>query len=303
MAEALDIKQQNLPKRIYKYRCDCKYSLDNLKNNTVWLGSPDSYNDPYDCAFKLSDDRLVAALKRRLVDAFVGSYQLQNVVSTEQIENAKNSPEPLETIVSHISPEFSMAQGSNPKIMAEYCSEVVPGLVSDALLAVREWRKITKLCSFSAINNSVLMWSHYADHHQGFCLEYDLESLETDDPFRKYLFPVIYSNQLYDLTPWAEKLAIPDRQEFNPDSPLLGALHKFDGWKYEEEWRLVSVALALTEDHNFPVLTPTRIFLGSKMRVEEHKELLAICEEKKIEVHQMRLANDRFELLPERFSG
>jgi hypothetical protein len=41
----------------------------------------------------------------------VGSYQLQNVVSTEQIENAKNSPEPLETIVSHISPEFSMAQG------------------------------------------------------------------------------------------------------------------------------------------------------------------------------------------------
>jgi hypothetical protein len=80
-------------------------------------------------------------------------------------------------------------------------------------------------------------------------------------------------------------------------------LHKFDGWKYEEEWRLVSVTLAVTEDHNFPVPTPTRIFLGSKMRVEEHKELLAICGEKKIEVHQMRLANDRFELLPERLSG
>jgi hypothetical protein len=39
MAEALDIKQQNLPKRIYKYRCDCKYSLDNLKkqHGLAWL--------------------------------------------------------------------------------------------------------------------------------------------------------------------------------------------------------------------------------------------------------------------------
>jgi Protein of unknown function (DUF2971) len=303
MAGALAIKQQNLPKRIYKYRCDCKYSLDNLKNNTVWLGSPDSYNDPYDCAFKLSDDGLVAALKKRLVDAFVGSYQLQNVVSAEQINNAKNNPEPLETIVSYIPPEFVMARGSNPKRMSEYCSDVVPGLVSDALLTVREWRKLTKLCSFSAINDSVLMWSHYAGQHQGFCVEYDLESLKPDDPFRKYLFPVIYSNHLYDLTPWAEKLAIPDRQQFNPDSPLLGVLHKFDGWKYEEEWRLVSVALTVTGDHNFPAPAPSRIFLGSKLRAEEHKELVSLCEEKKIEVYKMRLANDRFELLPERFSG
>lgn len=31
--------------------------------------------------------------------------------------------------------------------------------------------------------------------------------------------------------------------------------------------------------------------------------LLAICKESKIEVHQMHLADDRFELLPERLRG
>jgi len=156
-----------------------------------------------------------------------------------------------------------------------------------------------KLCSFSAINDSLLMWSHYADKHQEFCLEYDLESLEANDPFRKNLYRVIYSNQLYDLTPWAEGLAIANRQEFNPDCPLLGVLHKFDGWKYEEEWRVVSVTEAVIEDHDWPVPTPTRIFLGSKMEASKSKELLAICEQKKIEVHRMCLANDRFELSPE----
>jgi hypothetical protein len=33
------------------------------------------------------------------------------------------------------------------------------------------------------------------------------------------------------------------------------------------------------------------------------KELLAICAHKKIEVWQMRLAEDKFELLPERLDG
>ena len=133
----------------------------------------------------------------------------------------------------------------------------------------------------------------------GFCLEYDLEGLEPNHPFRKCLYPVVYSNQLYDLTPWAEKLAGPDRQEFNPHCPLLGVLHKFDGWKYEEEWRVVKVMQAMVDDHNWSVPTPRRIFLGSRMEKGKDKEIVDICEQKRIDVHQMRLASDRFELLSE----
>lgn len=296
--EALAIKQKYLPKRIYKYRRDGDYSRYNLKTDTVWLCSPEAYNDPYDCTFTLSNDLVVAALKQSLVDDFVRIYELQDVVSAEQIENAKKSKEPLKTITEDIQ---AGAPGSKPERMAEFCSTVAPQLVKGAISVLRQWRKLTKLCSFSAVNDSLLMWSHYADDHKGFCLEYNLECLKEDHELRRLLYPVVYSTQLYDLTRYAVKLVGPDRSKFNPISPLLGVLHKFDGWKYEEEWRLVSITQAPTDAHNRPVPTPSRIFFGSRMEAAKEEELLAICEQKGVEMRQMRLANDRFELLAEPF--
>nr|WP_312983761.1 DUF2971 domain-containing protein [Clostridioides sp.] len=54
------------------------------------------------------------------------------------------------------------------------------------------------IASFSENNNSILMWSHYANNHSGLCFEYD--SLELD-PFvntkgRINLIPVSYDNNI-----------------------------------------------------------------------------------------------------------
>jgi len=299
--EALSIKQQHLPKRIYKYRRDCSDSRRNLETDTVWLSSPDSCNDPYDCWIRLSKDDLLATLSKRLVDALVTGNKLQGVVSAEQIENAKRNHNPLKTIADHIS-ESSSAKG-NLKQMVEFCSTRARGIVDGAASTIQQWRKLTKVCSFSAINDSLLMWGHYADNHRGFCLEYDLERLGADHPLRETLYPVIYSNEIYDLTPWALTLVSPDRLGFNTELPILCVIHKCDEWKYEEEWRKVSITPTVEADHNLQVPTPTRVFLGSKMEKANVKELLAICVHKKIEVWQMRLANDKFKLLPERLDG
>jgi hypothetical protein len=250
--EALAFNQQHLPKRIYKYRRDCSNHRNNLKTGTVRLSSPESFNDPYDCWLTLPDGLLETLLEKRLLDELVKAYKLQNVIPVEQIENAKKSHEPLKTILAHI-PEFSSsATGGNPKKMAELWSTQVKGLASDAVSKLQDFRKMTKLCSFSAVNDSMLMWGHYSDNHRGFCLEYDLEVLNADHPFRKNLYPVVYSSQLYDLTPYAEKLAAPDHQEFSTMLPLLAMLHKFDGWKYEEEWRTVFEKEVVMDDHDRP---------------------------------------------------
>lgn len=34
------------------------------------------------------------------------------------------------------------------------------------------------ICCFSRLNNSILMWSHYSNKHQGFCVEFDYSKLE-----------------------------------------------------------------------------------------------------------------------------
>lgn len=46
--QALGVKDQNLPARFYKYRCDNSYTRTNLQTNCVWTCSPAMYNDPYD---------------------------------------------------------------------------------------------------------------------------------------------------------------------------------------------------------------------------------------------------------------
>lgn len=301
--EAIALKQLHLPKRIYKYRRDSNYSRQNLKTDTVWMASPDSYNDPYDCAFTVAEEQVVTALKKSLLTEFAKVYKLADADATEQIEKAMSgATDPLVFLAEYIAEVNGVTPGNNPQQMAEFVSLMAPKMISNTVGVLRQWRKITKICSFSAVNDSILMWGHYAQDHKGFCVEYDLEKLQPDHPLRRTLYPVIYSPQLYDLTSFAQKLVGPNRQEFNPSSPLLGVLHKFDGWKYEEEWRSISYTQAVVDEHNWTVPTPSRVFLGTKMDSQNAKELVAICEPKGIEVCQMALAKDKFELSSQSFA-
>jgi hypothetical protein len=302
--EALAIKQQNLPKRIYKYRQICPNHLKSLDNNTVWLSSPERYNDPYDCWLTLPDGFAAALIAARVFDELVKVYDLQNVLPPDQIENAKKSHEPLKAIIALLPESISSAKVGNPKELAESYSTRLKDWAENLVVSrVREWRGMMELCSFSEVNDSLLMWSHYADQHKGFCVEYDLEILSEDHPFRKDLYPVVYSKRLYDLTPYVEQLVMEDRQNLNHFYPHLCVLHKFLGWEYEKEWRVVKVKDAKTAGRALPAPTPSRIFLGSRFDASAGRELLGAWEKKNIAIYRTRLADDRFELLPGQFVG
>jgi hypothetical protein len=300
LEEALRIKEQHLPNRIYKYRRDSKESRLNLDNDTVWISSPDSYNDPYDCSFTVSEGRLVTAFNRAAVDSFVKTYKLQEVIPSGQLEKAKSSEDPLRAVASLIPISVADTEGNGPRRMAEFSAVSVRKFIGDQILFLRQMRRATKVCSFSEVHDSILLWSHYAQNHSGFFVEYDLESLTRDHPFRRNLYPIIYSPNLYDLTGWSETLVGTDRRQFNPIRPLLAALHKFEGWQYEREWRVVMIEPKLTEDRCWEVPTAARLFLGSQMQAESKRELRAICAKRKIEVWQMGLASSKFQLLAER---
>jgi hypothetical protein len=141
------------------------------------------------------------------------------------------------------------------------------------------------------------MWGHYADDHKGFCIEYDLEQLAPEDAMLRNLYPVIYSKDLYDMTPYVNGLVVADRSNYNPFAPLLSVLHKFEGWKYEREWRLIMFAHALRPDHTQKVPKPSRVFLGWKMDATNAAEVSAICARQGINVFKMNLARDNFELI------
>ena len=291
--KAIAFKQQFLPTQIYKYRGDTPNARKNLTSSTIWLASPESYNDPYDCFLQFSAPSMASAFERGLIDAFVTGYKLD--ISLEKIKDAKQSPTPLQTFIQNISSENKA--GSSAQQVAKNLAEVVPNYIKTTVEFLQVVRTIAKICSFSAVHDSILMWSHYAKDHQGFCVEYELQEFDPGDPFLRNLYPVTYSHDLVDLTPWAEKLGTGKTEELTPGFLLLGVLQKFAGWEYEQEWRYVSFQEAPTSNRDRPMLQPSRVFLSSKATAATKTELCSICGGKNIPVWQMRMSSDKYELL------
>jgi len=103
--------------------------------------------------------------------------------------------------------------------------------------------------------DSPLMWSHYANKHFGFCLEYDF----THTMIKKYpdlvmaqlmLFPVIYTQK----RPLISKAFFNSKTKLNYikskklppnliNNIMLGLLTKSEDWEYEREWRILQSEL------------------------------------------------------------
>lgn len=83
----------------------------------------------------------------------------------------------------------------------------------------------------SAKNNSNLMWSHYANSHKGFCIEFSASYLQAD--------PVTYREELSTidlLNAWAHPGSIGDVEHIGEQ--IWQALRiKLKDWQYEEEYR------------------------------------------------------------------
>jgi len=261
LEKALAIKAEHMPKHIYRYQPDIDNRRESLASDKVWLCSPDKYNDPYDCEFTISDVSVEAEAHKRLEKSFTGT---------------------------------------NPELLAIGRSKASQ-VVSQKLSEIKQWKQLCKVCCFNEDPTSMLMWGHYADNHRGFCIEYDLASPKAAQ-FRHKLYPVVYSDEPYDLTAWAKSLVNGSSSgAFNPHGPILALVHKFKGWEYEREWRVLEVSNDVKADYDWSVPTPTRVFVGSKMEMANKQAFRAICQPKGIEVLDMHRADNSFKLFPAPF--
>jgi hypothetical protein len=85
--------------------------------------------------------------------------------------------------------------------------------------------------------------------------------------------------------------------------PLLGMLTKFDGWRYEKEWRLFQETPEIASGGKKEAPTPSRVFLGARFDTSTGKDLLGICEGKNVPISCMHLAADKFQLTEEALQG
>lgn len=160
--------------------------------------------------------------------------------------------------------------------------------------AVNNMLYIVSLC---ADNKNRLMWSHYADNHRGFCIEYDFSFLNLGDDVA-LISPVIYS-AMRPKIPWKAYVATEnsDKAEIDKDifsSLLLALLTKDEVWSYEREWRIFIPASKQTMNIEAPPISC--IYLGALCSDENKEKMVSIANRLGVQVKKMVVDRGEYSL-------
>ena len=152
--------------------------------------------------------------------------------------------------------------------------------------------------------DSPLMWSHYANKHYGFCLEYDFTPTITAFRYpdllaaQLMLYPVNYSAD----RPLLSKAIFGSRANIQyirnktlpPDfieNLLYGLLFKSADWEYEKEWRIFQIAPG---SPTMKLPKARKVYLGANIEMQAKDRIVEIAKQKHIPVFQMFLHGDRY---------
>jgi hypothetical protein len=185
---------------LYKYYVYNVNSLSVLINRRVWFPKPDSFNDPFDCNIPFDNH-----INLRELENFLPRYKNIKGLSEKELDEE----------ILKIKNERGQVEGEFKEIY------------SNVLKVADEQLRNSGVFSLTQCNNNILMWSHYADHHKGFCIEF-VRSPQNDlgdyEKTRRVKYPPNY----------------PIVSPLSTDVFDLKFFTKAIDWKYEKEWRLVN---------------------------------------------------------------
>jgi len=185
---------------LFKYGKLNKHSEAVFSTPTVWFSPPAKLNDPFECrpwfTFEGTQEQIVQSMAR-------GLRQYHPDLTAN-------------SATAHAISIFLEGRHRDPNTWE--------GLRQDAVKTLGN--KIGLYC-LSENNDSILMWSHYAEEHQGYCLEFEATA---HTAFFGAAQKVKYNTDF----PVVDFFNTP-----NEEQAELIFLTKFVGWSYEKEWRIV----------------------------------------------------------------
>jgi hypothetical protein len=285
--QAYVLKYNNLPEKIYKYRGINDKSKQNLLEGTVWLSDPNSLNDPYDCSHTINFKNRPNDFLSKMPQAIIEKIPKDILTKMQMSDDAE------ETFIDEM---LMLEPNDNAETLKEALQNVLRRRNEDQIKsAVKMMKPAFKLCSFSERNDSILMWAHYSNYHKGFCIEYDIKNLPDADPRSRFLFPVIYTNDLFDMSTHIFRGV--DNPEFNPLFANRIGLYKAIDWSYEKEWRLIFSNGIIEKSQAYLMPRPTMVYLGSNIKLEDQEEIVRICEKINVPVKKMVLSTTEYKMV------
>ena len=232
-----------MPSSLFRYRLCNEMQIEAFKNDTIYAVTADKFNDPYDTLVRYDQEG---------IKLYVNSVMSCETLEAMKAEFAKGNDLPDE--VKQIIPEDMIAFLKNALSSIDDVSvlkdnieesrrQMINNIETFFPILTEMAKRYSAMACFSESIESVLMWSHYANSHQGFALEYDFRPT-LGKPIKDVgLYPVIYDKERMDVSLYMgwSFLRLLGVEANNPDitAYLKIALHKSSIWEYEQEWRLI----------------------------------------------------------------
>lgn len=301
------ISKINMPPKLYKYfpnreeqkdGSTVNYSLEALKNNTVFMQSPNNFDDVYDSGVNLDwyefyKQRLIEYCKRSGMQ--VNENETTEKIGNDFIKNLKQSFETYNNFENIFiqKPDSQIEELTNTL----FKNNLIIGLNQNNDLSqvvfeiickeyekyINDLKNTFKVSCFTTDPFSQLMWSGYADYHRGFCVEYTV--LPTHDDYKNIfynLLPVIYCKVRPNITERFVRAKDNLTKEALSDIYFHGVLRKSIDWVYQDEWRLV-LPFNERENPNVKFFPITKVYLGNRMPANRRKEIIDFCNSKNIQ--------------------
>jgi len=155
----------------------------------------------------------------------------------------------------------------------------------DSLAEVLSFVDKSGIYSLSTEFDDELLWAHYADSHNGFCIEYDLEKLLEFTQIPNHIVHVEYSNS----PPHIELSDIVDISNSNEYllQKMLGTKSK--RWKFEQEVRIVT---SLSGRHSYDYRAVKAIYFGLNMKSDRQEEIMKRLSGRGITYYKIKIGVD-----------
>ena len=289
--------ERNTPEKLYRFRKFSKNSVNALKEGKIYFTRADKFNDPYDCLLHIDEGKLINNIVKQISNKNLKHYIESGRYDELLKRNNINTDDFLNVILGKKEWFLNEIKSTFPK-------------ACDSL------QKSTYITCFSESIKSPTMWSHYADYHYGFAIEYDFQPsffypspyFSKDNSFYGYgwrsLLPVHYSKYRADasaLVDWYTLCEMRKKSGNNTDAScyisdmLLKTklcLEKSESWSYEKEWRLILTfewPYSITNYRSSINYKASAVYLGSRMKERNKQQLINICKTQKIPVYQMKI--------------
>ena len=258
---------------LFKYMQWNEQTKSSLTQGTFWFSSPAKFNDPIDCGISLNTkgntpfftDLITAGLSE------IG----------KATDDSIRDPNKINSITEKVK-QFASSISGNATTISTEMREANEDQI--AYMHLKEKFSLSGIFSLSELGDNILMWSHYAQQHEGICVEFErastnvLGAMDCTQPV-----PIINA-RLYRTAKNKEKTEV--------EHSLV--LTKAADWTYEREWRIVKNGCANSiQQLDCKIRSIT---LGLRTREDTRRQIILLANTLGFEIKTATLRSNEFGL-------